>query len=109
MCVFFIKLNLSFFFFLIRLKDAKPFVPDGTHVKEIRNPDGTVALLLDACSLEDAGRFSLVAKNPLGEETSSGTLDVSGKYTQIYSIRNDLLFYYLFSLDCNVYLQSWKK
>lgn len=61
-----------------RMKDGKPIIPDGTHIKEIKSPDGTVTLLLDTCNLEDAGRYSLLAKNPLGEDTSSGNLDVTG-------------------------------
>ncbi|KAG8171997.1 hypothetical protein JTE90_000190 [Oedothorax gibbosus] len=62
-----------------RQKDGEKVVPDNTHIKEIRSPDGTVALLIDNCKPEDAGKYSLTAKNPLGEDSSSGKLGVSGK------------------------------
>ncbi|GFT85528.1 obscurin, partial [Nephila pilipes] len=61
------------------MKDGAEVVPDNVHVKEIRSPDGSVALLIDNCKPEDAGKYSLTAKNPLGETSSSGKLGVSGK------------------------------
>ncbi|XP_035216758.1 obscurin-like isoform X2 [Stegodyphus dumicola] len=61
------------------LKDGEEIVPDSIHLKEIRSPDGTVALLIDDCKPEDIGNYSLTAKNPLGENSTSGTLTVSGK------------------------------
>nr|XP_042904670.1 obscurin-like isoform X3 [Parasteatoda tepidariorum] len=60
-------------------KDGEEVKPDNVHVKEIISPDGTVALLIDNCKPEDAGKYSLVAKNPLGENSSSGGLGVSDK------------------------------
>ncbi|KAG8195169.1 hypothetical protein JTE90_023344 [Oedothorax gibbosus] len=65
--------------FVTEAKDGEKVVPDNTHIKEIRSPDGTVALLIDNCKPEDAGKYSLTAKNPLGEDSSSGKLGVSGK------------------------------
>ncbi|XP_054712056.1 obscurin-like isoform X2 [Uloborus diversus] len=61
------------------LKDGQEIVPDGSHTREIRNPDGTVALLIDNCKPEDQGKYSLIAKNPLGEDKSNGQLNVSAK------------------------------
>ncbi|CAL1291290.1 unnamed protein product [Larinioides sclopetarius] len=61
------------------LKDGEEIIPDNLHIREVRSPDGTVALLIDDCKPEDAAKYSLVAKNPLGESSSSGKLGVAGK------------------------------
>ncbi|GIY55923.1 hypothetical protein CDAR_566731 [Caerostris darwini] len=61
------------------MKDGEEIIPDNEHVREVRSPDGTVALLIDNCKPEDAGKYSLSATNPLGESSSSGKLGVSGK------------------------------
>ncbi|XP_013792962.1 palladin-like [Limulus polyphemus] len=48
------------------LKDGEEIQPSN-HVKMIEKPDGTVALLLEKVTPEDAGKYTFVARNDKGE------------------------------------------
>ncbi|XP_047481488.1 obscurin-like isoform X2 [Penaeus chinensis] len=60
------------------LKDGQPLNIDGTHYKQIVEPDGTVILQIDAATEGDMGEITCVAKNPEGDSQSSATLSVLG-------------------------------
>ncbi|XP_066587325.1 obscurin isoform X2 [Prorops nasuta] len=59
--------------------NGEEIVPDGEHFKVISQPDGTVALLIDKATPEDAGEYSAIASNDLGEAACSTKLQVAGK------------------------------
>ncbi|KAL1432471.1 hypothetical protein MTO96_013227 [Rhipicephalus appendiculatus] len=58
------------------LKDGKPIRPSD-RVRPEQKPDGTVRLHIDDVKPEDAGRYSVVAKNPDGKTSSEA--DVTTK------------------------------
>ncbi|XP_037503799.1 obscurin isoform X1 [Rhipicephalus sanguineus] len=58
------------------LKDGRPIRPSD-RVRPEQKPDGTVRLHIDDVKPEDAGRYSVVAKNPDGETSSEA--DVTTK------------------------------
>ncbi|XP_066949349.1 LOW QUALITY PROTEIN: muscle M-line assembly protein unc-89-like [Macrobrachium rosenbergii] len=60
------------------LKDGKPIQIDGTHYKQIVEPDGTVILQIDKATEGDMGEITCVAKNPEGDVSSSAKLAVLG-------------------------------
>ncbi|XP_042877694.1 obscurin-like isoform X2 [Penaeus japonicus] len=60
------------------LKNGQPINIDGTHYKQIVDPDGTVILQIDAATEGDMGEITCVAKNPEGDSQSSATLSVLG-------------------------------
>ncbi|XP_063855211.1 obscurin-like isoform X6 [Scylla paramamosain] len=60
------------------LKDGQPLNLDGTHYKQVENPDGSVCLQIDEAVEGDAGEFTCVAKNPEGDTTSTARLSVLG-------------------------------
>lgn len=68
------------------MKDGQPLNIDGTHYKQIVEPDGTVILQIDAATEGDMGEITCVAKNPEGDSQSSATLSVLGKYLLVYFI-----------------------
>ncbi|KAK7082961.1 hypothetical protein SK128_020955 [Halocaridina rubra] len=60
------------------LKDGKPLQIDGTHYKQIVEPDGTVILQIDKASEADMGDITCIAKNPEGDSSSTAKLSVLG-------------------------------
>ncbi|XP_067145351.1 LOW QUALITY PROTEIN: obscurin-like [Centruroides vittatus] len=58
------------------MKDDKEVVPSD-RIKVMKEEDGTVALVIDNMTSEDAGKYSLVAANPHGENRSSAPISVT--------------------------------
>lgn len=56
-------------------KDDEPLSP-GPHHGFIYEPDGTVGLLLDHCTSDDAGVYKAVATNDSGDATTEAQVDV---------------------------------
>lgn len=57
------------------LKDGRP-IRNGGRVNISELPDGTVSLEIDAAKPEDAGNYSLVVSNDLGENSSDAAVEV---------------------------------
>ena len=62
-----------------RLKDGQPLAVDGKHIKQIELEDGTVILQIDEATDADTGKYSCVAKNAEGDNTSTAPLAVLGE------------------------------
>lgn len=58
---------------------GKDIIPDGKHYSEVTAPDGTVMLLIDKATPEDAGEYSVSAANELGEASCKARLEVTGQ------------------------------
>lgn len=56
---------------------------DGNQLKEITTDDGRVILQIANASGDDAGEYTVIASNDLGESASSSTLSVLGKCEMI--------------------------
>ncbi|XP_013791227.1 obscurin-like, partial [Limulus polyphemus] len=60
-------------------KDGRELNPDKDNVKMSQLSDGVMSLIISSCHPEDSGKYSCIAKNPLGESSSDGSLTVKGK------------------------------
>ncbi|XP_076362329.1 protein Obscurin-like isoform X2 [Tachypleus tridentatus] len=60
-------------------KDGRELNPHKDNVKVLQLPDNVMSLIISSCHPEDSGKYSCIAKNPLGECSSDGNLTVKGK------------------------------
>ena len=69
---------LIFPLFSYRLKNGKPVEVDGSNLKEIKTDDGKVVLQIAEATDDDAGSYTAIAANELGQTESSADLAVLG-------------------------------
>lgn len=67
---------MFFFSELKWLHDGQEVKPDDEHIKIEKKPDGSTSLVIDEAKPEDAGKYTVLAKNDLGTDKSSAKVIV---------------------------------
>ncbi|CAG0879560.1 unnamed protein product [Cyprideis torosa] len=65
---------------IVWMKGDDIIEPDGVRVRAVVEPNGTVALIIDEAQLKDTGDYTLIAKNPQGEDKRRVKLVVLDKF-----------------------------